>query len=57
VALQTEVSFVPIYKGMVPWQQMLAEIGSRGFDLSGLFPVTLDAGQRLIEADAVCVRR
>jgi FkbM family methyltransferase len=57
VALQTEVSFVPIYKGMVPWQQMLAEIGSRGFDLSGLFPVTLDAEQRLIEADAVCVRR
>jgi FkbM family methyltransferase len=57
MALQTEVSFMPIYKGMVPWQAMLDEIAKRGFALSGLFPVTLDAQQRLIEADAVCVRR
>jgi FkbM family methyltransferase len=56
-AVQTELSFVPLYKGMVPWQQMVAEITGRGFDLSGFFPVTVDDRQRLIEADAVYIRQ
>ncbi len=55
-ALQTELSFVPIYHGMPDWQTMLIEVKQRGFDVSGFFPVTHDAALRLIEADAVCIR-
>lgn len=55
-ALQTELSFVPIYHGMPDWQTMLVEVQQRGFAVSGFFPVTHDAQLRLIEADAVCTR-
>lgn len=56
-ALQSEVSIVPIYEQMPDFftmQQMLAE---RGFDITGLFPVSRDAHHRVIEFDCVTINR
>jgi FkbM family methyltransferase len=54
-ALQTELSFIPIYQGMPSYEQMLRELTARGFEVSGLFPVNLDSRLRMIEADCVLV--
>lgn len=56
VALQTEMSVVPIYRDMPDYRQSLQAIADRGFVLSNLFPVTV-ADLRLIEFDGVFVRR
>ena len=54
-ALQSEVSVQAIYSGMPPFEQSLAEIGSLGYELSGLFPVNLDSRMRVVEFDCVCI--
>ena len=56
VALQSEVSVQPIYDGMPPLTESLAEFERLGFVLSGLFPVNLDREMRVIEFDCVAVR-
>ena len=56
VALQSEVSFVPLYHGMPTWQESIEFIASLGFSVSGLFTVSRDASMRLLEADCVFVR-
>lgn len=57
VALQTEVSFLPIYKEMPHFTESIAEIHDAGFDVSAFFPVTLDPRLRAIEFDCVFVKR
>lgn len=54
-ALQSEVSVRPIYDGMADLQESLRSLAALGFGLSGLFPVNLDAGFRVVEFDAVCI--
>ncbi|HKZ74537.1 MAG TPA: FkbM family methyltransferase [Steroidobacteraceae bacterium] len=56
-ALQSELSFVPIYRGMPSWQAALQAYGDAGFAVSGFFAVTRDEDMRLIEADCVLVKR
>lgn len=55
-ALQTELSFQPLYVGMPDWRRSVDTLAAAGFEVASLFPVTLDAEQRLIEADCVFVR-
>jgi len=55
-ALQTELSFVPLYAGMPEWRGAVDFLQRHGLELNGLFPVTRDAQLRLIEADGVFVR-
>lgn len=56
-ALQTEISFLPIYEGMPDFSASIAEIRCAGFEVSGIFPVTLDERLRLVESDCILVRR
>jgi len=56
-ALQTELSCVRLYKGMPGYLEVLEALDMRGFQLSGLFPVTQDTLLRVIEADCVMISR
>lgn len=56
LALQTELSFQPLYRGMPDWRRSVDTVMAAGFEVASLFPVTQDAEQRLIEADCVFVR-
>lgn len=55
-ALQSEISFLPIYAGMPSWQESIQRIGALGFAVSGIFSVSRDPSLRLVEADCVFVR-
>ena len=57
IAIQIELSVLPIYADAPPYQEVIGELHSLGFDLSGMFPVTLDSDLRVIEFDGVFVRR
>ena len=56
LGLQSEVSVIPIYDGMPSWQDAIAEYRKCGFELSGMYPVSHDGHQRVVEFDAVMVR-
>ena len=56
VAMQSEVSFLPIYEGMPDFAEAISYFRRQGFDVSGLFPVTLDRHLRAVEFDCVAVR-
>jgi FkbM family methyltransferase len=55
VALQTEVSLVPIYKNMPHWTESVSFFERAGFGVTGLFPVNREA-LRIIEYDCTMVR-
>lgn len=55
-ALQTELSFVPLYHGSSDWLSVQAYLSKRDFHLAGVFPVTREENLRMIEADGVFVR-
>src|SRR5215218_10092126 len=57
VAVQIELSVLPIYENVPCYQDVIDELTAIGFALSGLFPVTLDRDLRVIEFDGVFVRR
>ena len=57
VALQTELSMLPIYHGMPTHSEVLEFLKSSRFDVSGFFPVTHDLGLRAIEFDCVMINR
>lgn len=54
-ALQTELSVRKIYDGMPDYQKVLQTLQHKGFDISGMFPVSSDAALRAIEFDCVMV--
>jgi FkbM family methyltransferase len=56
-AVQSEVSFIPLYEGQPSCADMLAELASLGFSPAGFFVVNRSANGRLIEADCVFLRR
>ncbi len=57
VALQSEVSIIPIYDGMWSIAESIAYYTALGFELTNLFPVTFDAeDMRVIEYDCVMRR-
>ena len=57
VALQSELSVVPIYEGMPHITESLRVYESRGFEIAGFFPVTRDRETlRVVEYDCTMVR-
>jgi hypothetical protein len=55
VALQSEVSVIPIYEDMPGIQEAFGVFRELGFALSGVFPVTYDSHQRIVELDCILV--
>ena len=55
-AIQSELSFIPIYERMPTYIEVIEVLNSCGFYLSGIFPVKHDASGRLIEADCVFIK-
>jgi FkbM family methyltransferase len=55
VALQSEVSVIPIYKEMPHWTECISFYERAGFGVTGFFPVTIDSC-RVIEFDCLMVR-
>lgn len=57
LGLQSELSLVPIYNGMPDFIEALEQYKRRGFELTGLFPVTPDEKNlRVIEFDCTMIR-
>ncbi|WP_324877436.1 FkbM family methyltransferase [Methylocaldum sp.] len=56
IAVQSEISFRPVYEGMPDFLTSFSEFGQNGFSVSGIFPVGLDSSLKLIEADCVMVK-
>ena len=56
-ALQTEASVKAIYKGMPDYTAAISMLDALGFELSGIFPNNPGHFPRLIEFDAVMIRK
>jgi FkbM family methyltransferase len=56
-ALQTEASVIGLYKGMPDYIETIRYLNTRGFDVTGLYPVSRDDRLRLVEFDCVMVSR
>jgi FkbM family methyltransferase len=56
-ALQSEASVIGIYKGMPGYVETIRYLGDKGFDITGLYPVSRDRSLRLIEFDCVMINR
>jgi len=56
-ALQTEASVIGIYKGMPGYVDTIRYLDERGFDITGLYPVSRDSSLRLVEFDCVMINR
>jgi FkbM family methyltransferase len=56
-ALQTEASVIGIYKGMPPYMETIRYLDERGFDITGIYPVSRDSALRLVEFDCVMINR
>jgi FkbM family methyltransferase len=54
-ALQSEVSMQPIYGRMPNLEESLDRFRELGFSVAGLFPVTYDTSERVVEFDCLCV--
>lgn len=54
-ALQTEASVIGIYKGMPGYMDTIRYLNERGFELTGLYPVSRDRDLRLVEFDCVMI--
>jgi FkbM family methyltransferase len=55
VAMQSEVSVLPIYRAMPTLHESLDCFHELGYGVSGLFPVGYDSQNRVVEFDCVCV--
>jgi FkbM family methyltransferase len=55
-ALQTEISFCPLYDGMPDYKTSIAAFEQRGFSIADLFLVATDGNHRALEFDCVMVR-
>jgi FkbM family methyltransferase len=56
-ALQTEASLRQIYKDMPHYTETSDFLAARGFDVTGIYPVSRDPLLRLIEFDCVMINR
>lgn len=55
-AVQFEMAIRHLYEGVPDYRTMLATMEAAEFELSGLFPVTVDSAVRAVEFDCVMVR-
>ena len=56
VAIQVEMSVVPIYRDMPDWLDSMTYLHHLGFEPTGFFPVTYISETRVLEFDCVMVR-
>jgi len=56
LAIQTEISVVPLYEGMPTWIESMSRLAELGFEPTGLFPVTYADTFRSVEFDLVTAR-
>ncbi|PIE57149.1 MAG: FkbM family methyltransferase [Desulfobulbus propionicus] len=57
VALQSEISILPLYEGMTNYINTLTEYRKEGFEITGLYPVTRDNNTMfVVEMDCVMKR-
>ena len=56
LGLQSEVSVLPLYKGMTPYLDAIGDLQELGYDLTGVYPVAY-SGFRVVELDVVLVGR
>jgi FkbM family methyltransferase len=57
LALQTEVSFRPIYEGMPNFRESIHELQARGFEIVAFEPVSTDSDEvRAVELDCIMAR-
>lgn len=55
-ALQTEISFIPIYENIPDYRTAIMEFEKRGFGVADIFLVATDDKHRAVEFDCVMVR-
>ena len=55
--LQSELSLIPVYEGMVEVYSVLKEYNSCGYFISGMYPINRDKSLAVIEYDCVMVKR
>ena len=57
LALQSEVSAVPIYQGMPHFTDSISCFEQAGFEIAGMYPVSTEkSGLRVVEFDCLMVR-
>ena len=56
VALQSELSVIPLYEGMPNYVDTIAALSKLGFCMSYLLPIVFESDLRLVEFDCVMVR-
>jgi FkbM family methyltransferase len=56
VAIQTEVSVVPLYEGMPTWLESMRHLGDLGYIPTWMAPVVFDGPVRPVELDCLFVR-
>ena len=56
-AIQSEVSLIPVYDGMLEAYDILREFHSANFYISGMYPINRDHSLAVIEYDCVLVKR
>jgi FkbM family methyltransferase len=54
-ALQTEVAVQRLYQGMPDFVEAIQTLSGKGFEVTGLFPVSRDARLRVVEFDCIMI--
>lgn len=57
MALQSELSVRRSYESMPNYTEVLQLLGNKGFDITGMFPVSRDSMLRIIEFDCTMINR
>jgi FkbM family methyltransferase len=57
LAMQSEVSMMPLYEGMPTFAESIETFSRLGFDVTGLFPVSRDERLRVIEFDCTLISK
>lgn len=56
LALQSEISLIPIYENMPHWTESISIYERAGFKVAGMFPVSEDSVGRIIEYDCLMIK-
>ncbi len=56
-ALQSELSLIPVYDGMIPVYDVLKRFHNNNFYISGMYPINRDESLAVIEYDCFLVKR
>ena len=56
LVLQSELSLIPVYDGMVEVYEVLQEYNRQNYFISGMYPINRDKSLAVIEYDCVMVK-